>query len=133
MRARGLRGARQRPSVPSGVASGAAVEVRDLRVEPPTIPLGGSVRLRFAIVSTGEAPQDLVIDYVVPLARKNGAQTPKVSKLARRTLGPGETLALSKTQSFAPISLRRYYAGPHAIAVQVNGAILAQVPFEVRG
>ncbi len=114
-----------------GVGTGAAVEVHDLRVEPDPVPPGGEVTFTFEIVSTGEETQDLVIDYIVHHMRANGEQTPKVFKLTRRSLAPGERLTLTRRHSFKPITTRRYYPGAHAIEIQVNGARLARRDFRL--
>ncbi|MEO0606235.1 MAG: DNA alkylation repair protein, partial [Myxococcota bacterium] len=55
-----------------------------------------------------------------------------VFKLATVTLQPGERRPFERRQHLRPISTRRYYAGEHAIDVQVNGVASAPVPFELR-
>lgn len=114
-----------------GVAASAAVEVHDLCVAPDPVPMGGEVTFTFEVVSTGAEPQDLVIDYIVHHMRANGEQTPKVFKLARRSLAPGERLTLTRRHSFKPVTTRRYYPGAHAIEIQVNGARLARRDFSL--
>jgi len=116
-----------------GFGTGAEVEVHGLTIAPARIPLGESITFAFDVISTGSAPQDLMIDYVLHLARANGKTGEKVFKLAKRTLQPGETLHLVRRQSFAPQSSRTYYAGPHAITIQINGTRLARAEFEVTG
>lgn len=115
-----------------GYGEDAAVEVRNLTVTPAVVPEGGDLVFSFDVVSTGDAPQPLMIDYIVHLMRANGQQTPKVFKLAKRTLAPGETLSLSRKFSFRPISTRRYYPGAHAIEIQINGAPAGKQVFEVQ-
>ncbi len=114
-----------------GFPADPAITVRDLTLEPETVPMGGDLVFTFVIESTSSGPQNLVIDYVVYLMRKNGQQTPKVFKLATRTLAPGEVITISKKQSFRPVTTRRYYPGAHGLAVQVNGTIYAEADFEV--
>ena len=112
-----------------GVRAGAEVAVRNLTVEPAAIPMGETITFSFEIESTSGDPQDLVIDYIVHLVRAKGKTSPKVFKLTRRTLAPGETIRLSRKHSFAAITTRRYYPGEHAIEIQVNGAPCARQPF----
>ncbi len=114
-----------------GYAHTPAIVISNTMVEPAAIPLGGAVVLTFDVTSTGEAAQELVIDYVVYLVRANGSQTPKVFKLNKRTIQPGETLHIQKKHSFAPVTTRVYYPGTHAIQPQVNGQGGAKVAFEV--
>jgi hypothetical protein len=38
---------------------------------------------------------------------------------------------LSREHSFRPITTRRYYPGPHAVALQVNGVATDLAPFEL--
>lgn len=104
-----------------GYAYGAAVTVKNLVVEPGRVAMGGAVTFAFEVESIGPEPQALMIDYVLHLARANGKQGKKVFKLATCTLAPGETARFRKAYSFKPITTRRYYAGEHAIEVQING------------
>lgn len=111
-----------------------AVDVRvdDLRVEPKAIHIGEEITFSAVITTQGEAPQSLLIDYVLHFVRANGSSNAKVFKLTTRELHPGETLHLSKTHSFKRISTRRYYPGTHALEVQVNGVVRARCEFELR-
>ena len=115
-----------------GYAADPAIAVHNLSVEPDTIPMGGSVVFSFDVASAGDARQNLMIDFVVYLMRANGRQTPKVFKLTKKALRPGETLHISKTFSFRPVTTRRYYAGVHAIEPQINGKTFGHVEFTLR-
>jgi 3-methyladenine DNA glycosylase AlkC len=119
-----------------GHSSEPAIAVRNLTVEPaagtPWVPLGGEVTFSFEIESLSDQPQDLMIDYVVHLMRANGKQTPKVFKLTRRTLQPGEIVRITKKHSFAPVTTRKYYAGEHAIEPKINGRLFERVGFVLR-
>jgi hypothetical protein len=63
--------------------------------------------------------------------KANGKLTPKVFKLAKKKLKPGETLYLSKKHLFKPISTRVYYSGEHRVAIQINGEVLVEQGFEL--
>jgi 3-methyladenine DNA glycosylase AlkC len=115
-----------------GYSSAPAIAVRELTVEPKSIPMGGQVTFYFEIESQSDEPQDLIIDYVVHLIRANGKQTPKVFKLTKRTLEPGQVLSISRRHSFAPVTTRKYYPGAHAIEPKINGRLFQRVDFELR-
>jgi 3-methyladenine DNA glycosylase AlkC len=112
-----------------GVSAGPQVVVRGLSVDSLTIPMGGTVSFTFEIESLSDQPQELVIDYVVHLVRAGGKSTPKVFKLARRSLQPGEIIRISRKHSFQPVSSRRYYEGRHAIQPKINGELFDSVEF----
>jgi hypothetical protein len=86
----------------------------------------------FEIKSKSKQAQNLVIDYIIHHAKANGKLKPKVFKLAKKILKAGETLQVSKKHSFRQISTRKYYAGKHALEIQVNGTIFAKVDFELK-
>jgi len=98
-----------------------AVLVRHLALEPEQVPSGGELKITFEIQSLSQAEQKLMVDYIVYLMRANGRQTPKVFKLTKRTLAPGERFTIHKKHSFRPVTTRKYYPGEHAIEIQVNG------------
>lgn len=107
------------------------IAVRNLTVEPATVPMGGAVTFSFEVESLSDEPQSLVIDFVVHLMRANGQQTPKVFKLTKKRLQPGEALHITKAFSFRPVTTRRYYPGAHAIEPQVNGKVFGRAGFVV--
>jgi 3-methyladenine DNA glycosylase AlkC len=108
------------------------IAVRNLAVEPRSIPNGGQVCFSFEVVSTGDAPQNLMIDYVVHLVRARGQRTPKVFKLTKKTIQPDEVLRIKRNISFRPVTTRRYYPGEHAIEPKINGQVYGRVQFEIR-
>jgi len=114
-----------------GYGAAPQVAVRNLTIEPTSIALGGEARLSFEIVGQGDQPQDLVIDYVLHYQKANGKLAPKVFKLSKVTLQPGQAITLRKTVSFRPITTRTYYPGAHTIAPQINGVLYPAIPFEV--
>jgi 3-methyladenine DNA glycosylase AlkC len=113
-------------------AGEAQVELEAFTVDPVSLAIGESAMLHLRLRSMAEAPQQLIIDYVLHLAGAPGRQARrKVFKLRTLNLAAGETLNLSRRHSFQPVSVRRYYPGPHRFELQVNGRILASVDVEV--
>jgi 3-methyladenine DNA glycosylase AlkC len=116
-----------------GYTNEAAFAVKELTVEPATIPLGGTVTIAFAVESLGDKPQQALIDYVMHLMGANGQGRPKVFKLTKRTLAPGETLTIRKQHSFRPVTTRAYYPGEHVVEIQINGVRSGRCAFMVTG
>lgn len=110
-----------------GAASGFAL--RDLTVTPETVTVGDSITLRFVVESHADVPLNLMIDYIIHHTRANGQRTPKVFKLAKRTLAPGWRLEISRRHSFRPVTTRRYYAGEHVAEIQINGVVAGSASF----
>lgn len=104
-----------------GYGGNGQVAVKDLTIQPGQIAIGDSLTFSFVIVSHADKPQNLMIDYIVCLMRSNGKQTPKVFKLNKVRIAPGETLTIKRKHSFKPVTTRRYYPGEHAIIIQING------------
>lgn len=100
---------------------------------PKRIALGGSVELEVELTSRARTAQELVIDYVVHHVKARGGTSPKVFKGWTRTLAPRATLVLRKRHAVRPISTRRYFSGAHKVELQVNGAVVAEATFELRG
>jgi hypothetical protein len=115
-----------------GFSSNPDLEVNNISLEPLKINLGESVVFSFEIHSTGNKEQKLMIDYVVYFMRANKKQTPKVFKLSRRTIQPGERIKINKKHSFKPISTRKYYPGKQTFKPQVNGRVWQEVDVKLR-
>ncbi|MGD8397232.1 MAG: DNA alkylation repair protein [Anaerolineae bacterium] len=112
-----------------GYGSGDELVVHNLTVEPRRLAIGDRVTLSFDVESRAGEPMNLMIDYVVYHMRANGTQSPKVFKLTKRTVEPGEVLHVEKRHSFAPVTTRRYYPGEHAIEPKINGRLFGRVTF----
>lgn len=96
-----------------------------------TVAIGSSIRFSAAVTNTGAEASRIAIDYVVHHAKANGTQTEKVFKLSTPELAPGETFGIERAHSFKVISTRRYYPGPHALELQVNGERFGRADFEL--
>jgi len=109
----------------------AVVTVEGLQVTPQQVRMGDELTFACEVVSQHDTPQAVEVDYVMHFARANGKSSAKVFKLTRKTLAPRERLTLTRRHSFRPITTRRYYAGEHALEIQVNGQLLARVSFSL--
>jgi len=100
-----------------------------LSVAPKKVAVGGEVVLTLQLHSKDRSAQTLVIDYAVHHVTARGTTSPKVFKGWSLTLAPGEGCSLTRRHSLKPITTRRYYAGWHAVTIQINGAPVADAGF----
>ena len=101
------------------------------KVSPARLTLGGRLTLTARLLSTHHRAQSLIVDYVVHYARPGGSAVEKVFKWKQFTLGPGETVTLSKLQVIRDFSTRRHHAGRHRVELQINGRRLAAGTFSL--
>ncbi len=102
-----------------------------LRVSPARVALGAAVEMVLTLQSGAAHPQNLVVDYAVHHVKADGSLSPKVFKGWQLTLAPGEAATLRKLHSMRPVTTRRYHAGRHGVAVQVNGQTVASGHFSL--
>lgn len=114
-----------------GYDSTAGIVVSKMRIDKPVVKMGADLIFSFEIKSKSMQKQKLVIDYVIQHVKANGKRKPKVFKLAKKELDPRETLQISKRHSFRPISTRKYYAGKHALEIQINGTKYGAIDFDL--
>ncbi len=100
-----------------------------LKIRPARVVLGGEVVLTLELQSTHTRAQTLAIDYAVHHVKANGSTSAKVFKGWQLQLPPHGTVSLSKRHSMRPITTRRYHAGRHSVAVQINGSVVAEGNF----
>lgn len=93
------------------------------------VAVGETLTIQVALHAHGQAPQSLELDYRVHHLKANGETSPKTFKGKRLTLQPGEKLIWQKVHVLKPVSTRRYYPGPHALDIQLNGAVHGLTPF----
>lgn len=104
-----------------GYEGGAAAVPENATLSADRIQFGEGLTFAADIRSLADAPQRLLIDYVVYFRKANGTLAPKVFKLTTCDLAPGEKVAIEKRHTFRPITTRVYYPGEHAIALKING------------
>ncbi|MFC0628118.1 DNA alkylation repair protein [Kribbella deserti] len=112
-----------------GFAPPVGVEVIGPTLSKSEIDFGGELTFEATVTNTSAEPVRLAVDYVIHHQKANGKLAPKVFKLTVRELLPGASAVLQKRHSFRPISTRRYYPGPHAVELQVNGRPTEPTPF----
>lgn len=108
-----------------------SVALSDLKLSPQRLVFGEELCFSFRLRSISDATQQLMIDYLMHFVKANGKRAPKVFKLKKATLRPGDSLSLSKTHAIRPISTRRYYAGLQRLEIQVNGRIVGGANYEL--
>ena len=99
----------------------ANLEITGPTVDTSELPIGGSVEFFASIRNTGTQPAKIAIDYIVHHTKANGKQTGKTFKLTTKTIAPGESFGVRRRHSFRELTTRKYYPGPHAIELQING------------
>jgi 3-methyladenine DNA glycosylase AlkC len=113
--------------------SGDGLVVTEPFLSASDVAMGGTVEFSSRISNTGTAPATVAVDYSIGFLRANGSVSPKTFKLATRQIAPGETVTVTKTHSFRPITTRVYYPGAHFVTVQANGVVSARAEFRVHG
>ena len=114
-----------------GYNSNAGIAVSNLQLDKSVVKMGDDVNFSFDVQSKSGQTQKLVIDYIIHHVKANGKLKSKVFKLAKKSLAARETVQISKRRSFRLISTRKYYAGRHALEIQVNGRKYGKVEFEL--
>lgn len=111
-----------------GYAAQPRITVSDIRLDKATVALGESLEFTFTMIGDDKT-NNVVVDYIVYFMKANGQLAPKVFKLKNITLAKNESVTFSKKHSFKVITTRRYYAGRHQLAIQVNGQELVRENF----
>jgi 3-methyladenine DNA glycosylase AlkC len=92
-----------------------------VQVSPDRIAVGEALHVGLQLVSQASRPQRVRLDLGVHHRLKSGELSARVFHWTERTVGPGETLSLTKAYPVRRVTTRRLYAGDQAIDVRVNG------------
>ncbi len=95
--------------------------VTTVRIEPDVARIGESVRVSFAVVNDRQTRAAFNADLRVRFVKANGAASPKVFKVGRLDLAPGERAVLRKQISLRQQTTRTHYPGEHGLEVLING------------
>jgi 3-methyladenine DNA glycosylase AlkC len=114
-----------------GYPAATNISVASVQLNQARVRMGEDLVFAVEIQSTADAPQNLMIDYVVHHLKANGKLAPKVFKLAKKRLGPRAMLTLTKRHAFRALSTRVYHPGRHALELQINGQRWGWQEFEL--
>ncbi|NUP05736.1 MAG: DNA alkylation repair protein [Polyangiaceae bacterium] len=114
-----------------GYGDAPKVELAAVKLAPKRVKLGGDVLVSFEVVHVGKRSQDLLVDFAVHFVKSSGKPSPKVFKLGRVTLAPGERAAFSKRVSLKVHTTRKPFPGRHEVDVLVNGTRIPAGAFSV--
>lgn len=98
------------------------ISVSGFKVLTPEVAMGDHLEFCFTVANLENASQTIRLEYAVYFRRSNGQLSKKVFKISERIYATGEKCAVTRKQSFRPITTRRYYPGAHQVSVLVNGA-----------
>lgn len=108
-----------------------AVQLEQFALDRLQPKVGEALTLKLALRSTHDKPQTLVVDYAIYFRRANGELSAKVFKWKNCQIAPGQNLHLVKNHSLKKITTRTYYPGPHKVTLQINGALVQTLDFEL--
>jgi hypothetical protein len=97
------------------------VAVERVVFRPRRVAIGGHVTMTFVLRSRSKRLQRLLVDVAVHFVKAHGGAIPKVFKLGRVDLPPGESIELKARFSLAVHTTRVPRPGDHAVDVVVNG------------
>lgn len=116
-----------------GVGTRTRVDASNLTLARSRVEVGGTLQFEVTVASTARAAQKVVVDYVIGFRKANGQESTKVFKLKTFELPAQGRITLVKRHSLRPITTRVYYPGAHRLAIQVNGAIVAERRWHLTG
>ncbi|MFM7294820.1 MAG: DNA alkylation repair protein [Burkholderiales bacterium] len=97
------------------------IDIKNAKITPKKIPIGGSVVIAFDVANNGKRPARAMVDFAVHFVKANGEAKPKVFKLTALELRAGEAVSISKKVALIPLTTRKHYPGRHAVTALVNG------------
>jgi 3-methyladenine DNA glycosylase AlkC len=114
-----------------GCATSPHLAVSELELRSARVRVGEALQFTFVVKNIGKASRRVIVDYAIHYARANGRPASKVFRMGMLTLAGGQTQALDKQHSFRLVRTRKYFAGRHSIAIQLNGSLAAQAEFDL--
>ncbi len=112
-----------------GYAPHPAITLTDFTLHTPTVPVGSA--LQFSLTLQAQQTSPLIIDYKITFATPHSRTSQKVFKLKTLTLAQGQTITLTKSHTFKPMTTRALHPGQHTLELQINGHIWATQTFQL--
>lgn len=98
-------------------------------VATTVVRIGEKYEFRCTVRST--AQQKLLISLCIHFLKANGSYSTKVFAIKNLEMRKGESIEVSKSQPFKPITTRTLYPGLHKAELMINGAMVAYNTFDL--
>ncbi|MBC52646.1 MAG: DNA alkylation repair protein [Gammaproteobacteria bacterium] len=98
-----------------------AIAVTQADIAPRQLSIGDTTALSCVVTNGSARTQSLMIDFQIHFVKANGNTRAKVFKLLQTELGAGQSLAVTKKISLAPLTTRKLYGGRHQVDLLING------------
>ena len=116
-----------------GYGAKPAVEIASASITPSILHIGGSVTIDVALHNSTKRSQHLLVDVQVHFVKSNGTTSPKVFKIDRFELLPGERRLVRKTISVKQHTTRTHYPGEHQVDLVLNAVPTTIGVFHLKG
>jgi len=114
-----------------GYSTDADIRLNSFALTKDSILKGDSLEFSAELISNEDKPVNAMIDFIIWYQKANGSLAPKVFKLTTKILRPNTKLSITKSHAFGDYTTRRHHIGPHEVGIQVNGAILGKLSFQL--
>jgi 3-methyladenine DNA glycosylase AlkC len=114
-----------------GFADPDGVAVRELTLDNDSPRIGDSIRFSYELCVEGDEVKLLRQEFIVTYVKALGKRSGKVFQIGESEIGPG-VHTVTRKLSFADLSTRKHHAGPHEIAIVVNGVEMASIALDLR-
>ena len=105
------------------------VAITSLTIDNPAVPNGGDLKFSFRVTNLSDKKQTIRLEYGLYYNKANKQLARKVFKISEKSYGKGETIVVTKKQSFKKITTRIYYPGKHKLSIIANGEEKAEKSF----
>ena len=112
-----------------GFYDSASVDVHDFTLELSSLAIGEDLAFSFSI-SVKEATK-VRLEYGIDYVKSNGKRNRKIFQISEVSCKEKERKSYPKTHSFADLSTRKHYPGPHSITLIVNGVERGTLDFDL--
>lgn len=103
-----------------------------ISVQPLSLRIGDSSEIQYSLdVREGESLH-IRIEYGIYFIKANGKPSRKLFLLSDKTLSGGVHLTGTRSHSWANLTTRRHYPGPHKLVLLVNGVEVAETSLTLR-
>ncbi len=113
-----------------GYGDPANLHVEELALDKTGIPIGDHIRVSFKLNVKEDSECQIRLEFAVHYLKANGKHSKKVFQITENTFAPGPH-PFNRKLTFADLSTRKHYPGPHPIAIIVNGEEKARVTLDL--
>ncbi len=114
-----------------GFKPNSQIKIENFEIITPVVRIGSNLEFSFELYNQDETSSNIRLEYAIFFLRANGSWSKRVFYHCENSYPEKSSTLILRKHSYRPITTRKYYPGPHQVAIILNGIETKKMDFQL--